>query len=1267
MYTSSQSSHYLATDALAPLDGAGQAWSLALWLRYRGAAGTVVEVGSSTTRAWALRVTDAPGLEIVLGSTVVALPSHDALATGLRRGACVAIVMSGTTIAHWIDGVRGPDATTTASIPSVSGAVIRVSRRVDGSDWAPISLAELAMWDVSLSDIEAEQLSRGVSPADVRAPQYYWPLRWGSPYFWEAMQPTVGSRVLGIVGGDVSLWDHPRVGHTGAQAHRAPIVAYAELDTLTYASADIADPALAVYAPLAPARRLRGLGSVSERLSAEHHGLQIIELEIAVDASDSRPYHRLIADRAPRAWYPGGLRAGMLDVTGTSRIAAAPGAGETSGPITTAAMSRAWSLPGASGAYVAVSAAQLAMRLDPPWTVLAWVMPTAGGQRYAVNAGSWAIIYGYVAGAVEFYAPGYSGSDPRPGSQISVPTSQWSLVAYTYDGSTWAGYRNATQIFSVARSFGLSAPSATGYIGAASPTLNNWQGAIGDVIVLPVALSQSDIAELYAAATIRPRDPALLVGSPVRYALVDTAGGIVTYPPCRIVSASQRDDTIEIRALSEWAYEARTMDIGEEITAARYPTSRDVGATMPRVFGSAYVSLPHLSTDEASADAGVDYCLGDWSSPAVPSGIDGAIVVSAIYWDSAPQQTGLERAIDWVDIDVVSYPSTTVVRASGDVTRLARPGTMLRVVIPSAGGAWQYARVTAASYDSASDRTDITIDRAILSGTPATGVIREMMVAPESGSSSPGTIVTHAGGLRALVVASPTHGGRDEVVLLDPGSGYTAGSTVAAGGLTLRVVSVGGAVQVSGEVTVSTTRYRRADGAQSVASVRLPAEYTGAVVARVHRPEYASLRDAFRLVVPLPQAATWISGVGPTTTIGGYVGGRRAERDVVSLIEEFTRIANARVAWRAGAYSLRDDAYVRASLSLGLDVPRRMRRVISGRDITGAIELHYGPRLRAQRVSDIDVLDDIDDYPGRALLTLGPGERAVATCEWIEDLVTARVMVTRLAAEAAAEATRSVLDCEAMQLAHIELGDLITIHDPSGEYHDIWRVRRIAIRDGIAMLDLVRYDVYMTAQAAHPGSTASMVYPVTTGDIAYPRQSWSAQLLRNTSWGALRGNGLPEWWWYGSLSAWSRTITARATGGAYLAVTTPANTTAMLYPTSTATGVIIATIYARPRWRYLFSAWLDRLDGVEVQVIYIDTNGAILGGETMPLYAAGPRNGLDWPRAYVTFGVRDYRAAYIAVRLTFTAPPNASRTWQIDAPLLARIDGRMAGLPGWTE
>lgn len=1267
MYTSSQSSHYLATDAVAPLNGAGQSWSISLWLRYRGAAGTVVEVGSSSARAWALRVTNAPGLELLLGSTVVALPQHDTLATGLRRGAYITIVMSGATIAHWVDGVRGADVTTSASIPSVAGAVIRVSRRVDGSDWAPIAIAELAMWDMSLSDIEAEQLSRGVSPADVRAPQYYWPLRAGWPYFWDATQPAAGSRVLGIAGGDVSYWDHPRVGHTGAQAHRASLVAYAELDSLTYASADIADPALSAYAPLAPTRRLRGLGDVSERLSAEHHGLQIVELDIALDASDSRPYHKLITDRAPRAWYPGGMRAGMLDVTGTSRITAAPGASEIYGPITTAPWSRAWSLPGTSGAYVAVSAAQIAMRLDPPWTVLAWVMPTAGGQRYAVNAGSWAIIYGYVAGTIEFYAPGYSGSDPRPGSQISVPTSQWSLVAYTHDGSTWAGYRDATQVFSTSRSFGLNVPSATGYIGAASPTLNNWQGGIGDVVIIPAALSQSDIAEIYAAATIRPRDPALLVGEPVRYALVDTAGGIITYPRCRVVSASQRDDTIEIRALSEWAYEARTMEIAEEITAARYPTSRDVGATMPRVFGSAYVSLPHLSTDEASADAGVDYCLGDWSSPAVPSGIDGAVVVSAIYWDSAPQQTGLERAIDWVDVDVVSYPSATVVRASGDVTRLARPGTMLRVIIPSVSGAWQYARVTVASYDSASDRTDITIDRAILSGTPATGVIREMMVAPESGSSSPGTVVTHAGGLRALVVASPTQGGRDEVVLLDPGNGYTAGSTVTAGGLTLRIVSVGGAVQVSGEVTVSTTRYRRADGAQSVASVRLPAEYTGGVVARVHRPEYASLRDAFRLAVPLPPAAIWISDVGPTTTIGGYVGGRRAERDVVSLIEEFTRIANARVMWHAGAYLLWDDAYVRASLSLGLDIPRRMRRVISGRDITGAIELHYGPRVRAQRVSDIDILDDIDDHPGRALLVLGPGERAVATCEWIEDVTTARIMVTRLAAEAAAEATRSVLECEVMQLAHIELGDLIAIHDPSGEYHDIWRVRRIAMRDGIAILDVVRYNVYMTAAAAHPDSTASMIYPVTTGDVAHPRQSRSTQLLRNTSWAALRGNGMPEWWWYGSLSAWSRTITARATGGAYLAVTSPANTTGILYPTSTATGQAIATIYARPRWRYLFAAWLDRLDGVEIEVVYIDANGAIIGTETMPLYAAGPRNGLDWPRAYVTFGVRDYRAVYIAVRLRLTAPSSAARTWQIDAPLLTRIDGRMTGMPEWRE
>lgn len=70
-----------------------------------------------------------------------------------------------------------------------------------------------------------------------------------------------------------------------------------------------------------------------------------------------------------------------------------------------------------------------------------------------------AVIFGYVANKIEFFAPQFTGADPRTGSQITVPDTNPHTFAYCYDGSNWSGYIDGVQVFSVSRTFSCNVAS----------------------------------------------------------------------------------------------------------------------------------------------------------------------------------------------------------------------------------------------------------------------------------------------------------------------------------------------------------------------------------------------------------------------------------------------------------------------------------------------------------------------------------------------------------------------------------------------------------------------------------------------------------------------------------------------------------------------------------------------------------------------------------------------------------------------------------------
>lgn len=72
------------------------------------------------------------------------------------------------------------------------------------------------------------------------------------------------------------------------------------------------------------------------------------------------------------------------------------------------------------------------------------------------SASQAAVIFGYVANSVEIYSVGFTGTDPRTGSQIVVSDLAPHTVCYSYDGATWSGALDGKIIFSVARTFNLN-------------------------------------------------------------------------------------------------------------------------------------------------------------------------------------------------------------------------------------------------------------------------------------------------------------------------------------------------------------------------------------------------------------------------------------------------------------------------------------------------------------------------------------------------------------------------------------------------------------------------------------------------------------------------------------------------------------------------------------------------------------------------------------------------------------------------------------------
>lgn len=136
------------------------------------------------------------------------------------------------------------------------------------------------------------------------------------------------------------------------------------------------------------------------------------------------------------------------------------------------------------------------------WTMVIWMAGGGGGSQYVFNRqNDAALVYGFVSDKVEFFCTGYTGSDPRVGSQLdlsSADTTTPRMMVYRYNNTAWASFRDGVKVLDTTRSFALASGTQHWNVGAADAS-NPAGCRIFDVQVYNRALSDAEISLIYAA------------------------------------------------------------------------------------------------------------------------------------------------------------------------------------------------------------------------------------------------------------------------------------------------------------------------------------------------------------------------------------------------------------------------------------------------------------------------------------------------------------------------------------------------------------------------------------------------------------------------------------------------------------------------------------------------------------------------------------------------------------------------------------------------
>lgn len=137
------------------------------------------------------------------------------------------------------------------------------------------------------------------------------------------------------------------------------------------------------------------------------------------------------------------------------------------------------------------------------FSICMWVKPDNLTQtnkyllsKPKVGDNVYAVLWEYVNDSVEFYSGQYTGDDPRTGTSMTFASADWNHIAYVYDGSTWKGYLNKVEQFSLSKTFTLDTSTENLFLGAHS-TGNRFDGRLHDVRIFNTALTSAQVTSVY--------------------------------------------------------------------------------------------------------------------------------------------------------------------------------------------------------------------------------------------------------------------------------------------------------------------------------------------------------------------------------------------------------------------------------------------------------------------------------------------------------------------------------------------------------------------------------------------------------------------------------------------------------------------------------------------------------------------------------------------------------------------------------------------------
>ena len=310
--------------------------------------------------------------------------------------------------------------------------------------------------------------------------------------------------------------------------------------------------------------------------------------------------------------------------------------------------------------------------------------------RNGISAHQRAIIYGYAANQFEFFSEGHSGTNPRTGSGITVSDTLPHVIAYTYDGATWAGWLDGQNIFSVSRTFTLTAvtggpaailsASAAGYINATfllsaawdrglSPkeaselTANPWQLFQPRRIFVPMS-APSSVSSAAAAVAGESGAFAATASSPATATLA-TTGNSGTF-----AASASTETSVSLAATGD---SGTFSGLASTVATATLAVTGDTGTFSGSAFsiGSAFLaSLGDSGIFSGSASVAAAATIGRPASDTSNSG-----------W-TASTGSDLYAMLDEVTPDAADYIVATSVGAVCELTlnTTAYPGTASQVL-----------------------------------------------------------------------------------------------------------------------------------------------------------------------------------------------------------------------------------------------------------------------------------------------------------------------------------------------------------------------------------------------------------------------------------------------------------------------------------------------------------------------------------------------------------------------------------------------------------